>query len=230
MPHALYVLDSAASVMARKKSNDPSTQYRHFVLTLSVHPVTGAAFADPAESDKNTDVLSKQIEDSIRHLLGTVGTRDLGYAVVQLEKGSNSDKTENEASNGLHLQCYLESTRSIRLRTMWRHLPYARVRPRKGLRDTAREYCLPQKGSPFNDAIDSTVLATYEFGTWRPSRADEVSDDPYEAAIALVMKGFTAKDIARLFPKVWVRHGRGLAHLIHTLNDGEKLWNRDYQD
>lgn len=228
MPHALYVLVDGARGMARKRT-DPSKQFRHFVITMSVHPVHGTPFPDPAECDRNTDLLHETVQDSIRHLIGTVGERDLSYAVVQLEKGSNSDKAENKGSNGLHLQCYLESSRSIRLRTMWRHLPFARVRPRKGLRDTAREYCLPHKGSPFNDTLDATYIAgPWEFGEWRPSRADEVSDDPYEAAIALVLKGHTAQDIARTFPKVWVRHGRGLSHLIHTLNDGDRHWRRDY--
>lgn len=228
MPHALYVLDGGAGSMAKAKRTDPSTQYRHFVITMSVHPTTGESFSDPMDGEAEALAYHKEVEDSIRHLLGSVGSRDLGYAVIQLEKGSNSDKAENDGSNGLHLQCYLESTRSIRLRTMWRSLPFARVRPRKGLRDTAREYCLPHKGSPFNDAIDSTVIATLEFGNWRPSRADEVSDDPYEAAIALALKGFTAQHIARVFPKVWVRHGRGLSHLIHTLNDGGNLFHHDY--
>ena len=217
--------------MARKKRTDPSQQFRHFVITMSVHPITGDEFPDPVDGLDATIALDEAIQDSIRHLTGIPGPRDLSYAVVQLEKGSNSDKAENEGSNGLHLQCYLESRRSIRLRTMWRHLPYARVRPRKGLRDTAREYCLPHKGSPFHDTMDATFIAgPWEFGEWRPSRADEVSDDPYEAAIALVLKGHTAQDIARTFPKVWVRHGRGLSHLIHTLNDGDRLWNREYQD
>lgn len=216
--------------LARKKRTDPSTQYRHFVITMSVHPTTGEPFADPCDGEEASLRLTSQIDDSIRHLTGTVGSRDLSYAVVQLEKGSNSDKADNEGSNGLHLQCYLESRRSIRLRTMWRWLPYARVRPRKGLRDTAREYCLPHKGSPFQDTMDATFIAgPWEFGDWRPSRADEVSDDPYEAAIALALKGYTAAHIARTFPKVWVRNGRGLSHLIHTLNDGENLYRADYE-
>ena len=213
-------------LMARKQSKDPSTQYRHFVITMSVHPITGEPFSDPCDGADATDELHEQIQDALRHLVGTCGSRDLSYAVAQLEKGSNSDKAENDGSNGLHLQCYLESRRSIRLRTMWRMLPFARVRPRKGLRDTAREYCLPHKGSPFNDSLDATHIAgPWEFGEWRPSRADEVSDDPYEAAIALALKGYTAQHIARVFPKVWVRHGRGLSHLIHTLNDGGNLWH-----
>lgn len=213
-----------------RTAKDPSKQYRHFVITMSVHPTSGEPFADPMDGEAEALTYHQQVEDSVRHLIGAVGSRDLGYAVVQLEKGSNSDKADNDGSNGLHLQCYLESTRSIRLRTMWRCLPYARVRPRKGLRDTAREYCLPNKGSPFNDAIDSTVIATLEFGDWRPSRADEISDDPYEAAIALALKGFTAQHIAATFPKVWVRHGRGLSHLIHTLNDGANVYHQNYEN
>jgi len=197
---------------------------------MSVHPITGEPFSDPMLGDRESVDLHEQIEDSLRHLVGSVGVRDLAYAVAQLEKGSNSDKADNEGSNGLHLQCYLESHRSIRLRTMWRNLPYARVRPRKGLRDTARQYCFPNKGSPFNDAVDPTVIAgPWEFGEWRPSRADEITDDPYQAAIDLALRGHTASDIARKFPKVWVRHGRGIVHLIQTLNDGDRLWNQDYE-
>lgn len=210
--------------MARSRtSKDPSRQYRHFVITMSVHPTTGHPFSDPMDGETEAQEYHQQVDDSVRHLIGAIGHHDLSYAVVQLEKGSNSDKAENKGSNGLHLQCYIESSRSIRLRSMWRWLPYARVRPRKGLRDTAREYCLPHKGSPFNDTVDATVIATLEFGEWRPSRADEVSDDPYEAAIAMCLKGFSAQHIAATFPKVWVRHGRGLSHLIHTLNDGGSL-------
>lgn len=229
MPHACYVLAVCATGMARKRA-DPSKQFRHFVITMSVHPVHGTPFPDPMDGLQATVDLDTAVQDSIRHLLGTVGARDVSYAVVQLEKGSNSDKAENDGSNGLHLQCYLETSRSIRLRTMWRHLPYARVRPRKGLRDTAREYCLPHKGSPFNDTLDATYIAgPWEFGEWRPSRADEVADDPYEAAIQLVLTGHTAAHVARTFPKVWVRHGRGLSHLIATLNDGERHYRRDYE-
>lgn len=216
--------------MSKRQSADPNKQYRHFVITMNVHPTTGEPFADPMESDANSDVLFTQINDAIRILYSTVGSRNHGYQIVQLEKGKKSeDKTKESKSNGLHLQCYFESKQSIRLRTMWRYLPYAHVRPRKGLRDTAREYCMPNKGSPFN-LFDETYLAgPFEIGHWRPSRSDESTDDPFESAVRLALKGYTAKYIARQFPKVWVRRGAGLAHLINTLNAGDQFV-QDYEE
>jgi len=151
--------------------------------------------------------------------------KELKYRIVQLEKGEKSEdksdppKENAPQSTGIHLQAYCEAHRSFRLRTVWRSLPFAYVRPRAGLRDTAREYCMPEKGSPFVGGYDPTHLAgPWEVGHWRVSDSDETGDDPLEMATRCIINGMPLYDIALRFPKTFVRHGRGLKDLWETLN------------
>lgn len=207
---------------------DPSRMHRHFVLTMNVHPQIGECFADPADGLDATEKLNFQIQDSLKILDSTFG-RNLRYRVAQLEKGAKSDtedaedkkaKPDPEAPHktGLHLQCYVETTQSIRLRTVWRSLPYAYVRPRRGLRDTARDYCFPDKGSPFVGSYDPThVAGPWEIGEWRVSTADEQEDDPLAAAIGLILSGERLPDVALRFPRAFVLRSNGLVRLHRTL-------------
>ena len=209
--------------MPRRKSTDPNKMSRHFVVTMNVQPMNGEPFTDP----KDGDGLHDQIQEALRALDGVFG-HNLRYRIAQLEKGSESDKSEEEKiesvlesgkppHNGFHLQCYVESSQSIRLRTVWRGLPYAFVRPRRGLRDTAREYCMPEKGSPFVGEYDPTHIAgPWEVGEWRESDVDETSDDPLEIAGRRLLSGECWRDIAFDMPKTFIRNGRG----IRDLHDG----------
>lgn len=206
--------------MARRKSTDPSKQGRHFVVTMNVQPMTGEPFTDPCDGPG----IAEEIELALSCLDRVFG-KNLRYRIAQLEKGSKSDKPEDEkieskaesskpAHNGFHLQCYVETSQSIRLRTVWRGLPYAYVRPRRGLRDTAREYCMPEKGSPFVGEYDPTHIAgPWEVGEWRESDVDETSDDPLEVASRRIVNGDCWRSVAFDMPKTFVRHGRGLRDL-----------------
>lgn len=208
----------------RRKSVDPNRQNRHFVVTMNCHPRTQERFPDPCDGELASHELHNLVQDSIRCLDETFG-KDLRYRIVQLEKGEQSEASEepkDEAPNdatGIHLQAYIESSRSIRLRTVWRSLPFAFVRPRAGLRDTAREYCMPEKGSPFVGNFDPTHLAgPWEVGSWRVSEADETADDPLEMATRFIIMGGDIVDCAMRFPKTFVRHGRGLRDLHATIH------------
>ena len=89
---------------------------------------------------------------------------------------------------------------------------------------------MPNKGSPFNLFDPTFVAGPFEVGTWRSSRSDETVDDPYESAIRLALRGYSAQHIARQFPKVWVRQGRGIVHLINSLNGDFNLDSTHYRD
>lgn len=208
----------------RRKSIDPNRQNRHFVVTMNCHPRTQEAFPDPSDGDCATVLLSELIQDSIKCLDETFG-KELRYRIVQLEKGEKADSKEDSQdetpndSTGIHLQAYIESFRSFRLRTVWRSLPYAYVRPRAGLRDTAREYCMPEKGSPFVGHYDPTHIAgPWEVGEWRASDSDETEDDPLEMATRFIIAGGDLRECASKWPKTFVRHGRGLRDLWLTLS------------
>lgn len=223
--------------MSRKRP-DPNKQYRHFVMTLNTHPQTGERFPDPMWSNDASDTLHQMVEESLRAVDAVFG-RSLRYRIAQLEKGSQSENNqdshglgdagekpqgdieETTRKSGFHLQLYVETATSIRLRTVWRGLPYAYVRPRRALRETARDYCMPDKGSPFVDLIDETVIAgPFIVGEWRDSTADESNDSPLDMATAFIVRGGSLSECARRFPKVFVRHGYGLRELWKQLNLG----------
>lgn len=224
--------------MARRFSADPSRMHRHFVVTMNVHPQIGEGFADPADSPENSEKLNFQIQSSLDCLDRTFG-RSLRYRIAQLEKGSKSDAEntkEDEAEpdpeaphkTGLHLQCYVETTQSIRLRTVWRSLPYAYVRPRRALRDSARDYCTADKGSPFVGSYDPThVAGPWEVGEWRESTPDEKEDDPLAAAIAMIVSGERLPDVALRFPRSFVIRSNGLVRLHRTLFPSCSCCHRD---
>lgn len=218
------MLGLRATGMARRKSLDPNKQSRHFVVTMNVHPMTGEQFTDPCDGEG----LHEEIQESLSYLDRIFG-KNLRYRIAQLEKGTQSDKPEEKkieseaettkpTHNGFHLQCYVETSQSIRLRTVWRGIPYAYVRPRRGLRDTAREYCMPEKGSPFVGEYDPTHIAgPWEVGEWRESDVDETSDDPLEVAGRRLLAGDCWRDIAFDMPKTFIRNGRGLRDLHDAL-------------
>ena len=210
--------------MPRRKSLDPNKMSRHFVVTMNVQPMTGEPFTDPCDGEGIADEILAAL-DNLDRIFG----KNLRYRIAQLEKGSKSDKPEAEkieskaesskpAHNGFHLQCYVETSQSIRLRTVWRGIPYAFVRPKRGLRDTAREYCMPEKGSPFVGEYDPTHIAgPWEVGEWRESDVDETSDCPLEVAGRRLIAGECWRDIAFDMPKTFIRHGRGLRDLHDAL-------------
>lgn len=236
-------------IMPRKKRADPNKQYRHFVMTLNTHPQTGERFPDPAWGDKYSDQLHKMVQESLECVdrtfgrslryriaqlekgskaqqAGTDGADPIGSIGTDgAETQNNQDSfvqdslDEQARKSGFHLQLYVETQTSIRLRTVWRSLPYAYVRPRRALRETARDYCMPDKGSPFVDLIDETVIAgPFTVGEWRPSTADESNDSPLDMATAFIVKGGSLHECARRFPQVFVRHGFGLERLWKQLN------------
>jgi hypothetical protein len=201
---------------------------RHFVFTFNVHPMTGDPFPDPTDGLEATIKLDAMIQDSLS-IIDRVFGRNLRYRVAQLEKGSKSDAEDTEDDQGdptpekpdktgLHLQGYVETAQSIRLRTVWRGVPFGYVRPRRALRDTARDYCFPEKGSPFVGGYDPTHLAgPWEVGEWRESTPDEREDDPLAAAINMIVRGSTLPEVAYRFPRAFVIRANGLVRLHRTL-------------
>jgi hypothetical protein len=208
------------------KRLDPNTMRRHFAVTMWGHPLTGERFPDPMDGDAATVRLHELVESALAELDRTLGS-SLRYRVACLEQGSSpgqrGDRAPSEEKpsdeSGFHLQCYVESFRSIRLRTLWRSLPMAHIRPRRRSRETARDYCLPHKGHPSGEQDPTFVAGPFIAGDWRPSRADEDHDDPLAEAIRLIATGASLRAVAFDFPRIWVRHGRGLRDLAETLRD-----------
>lgn len=205
--------------MSSRSLADPGRQIRHFVITMSVNPLTGEGWSDPAEGDLHSDLLHAEIQQALTALDGAVGPSNVRFRTAQLELGENPD----EDLSGLHVHAYLEAFTSVRLRTVWRALPYARVRPRLFRRSTARDYCSPHKGKHRDELLPCgfhpTFLAgPWTVGEWRPDGPDDdVTDSPLDAAVDLVVAGHDLREIARTFPRVWVRWSRGLRDLHEEL-------------
>ena len=220
-------------ILVAKKSLDPNRQNRHFVVTMNVRPMCGTPFTDPCDGEG----LHEEVQEALLALDRTFG-KNLRYRIAQIEKGEKSDKSEDKkiesvaiegkpSPNGFHLQCYVETSQSIRLRTVWRGLPYAYVRPRRGLRDTAREYCMPEKGSPFVGEYDPTHIAgPFEVGEWRESDVDETTDDPIEIVGRRLLKGDCWRDIAFDMPKTFILRGRGIRDMHDALSVCESCRSR----
>lgn len=209
---------------------DPNRQLRHFAITMSVHPCrAGTPFPDPADGDAATDLLDQYVQEALLALDGAVGPSNLRYRIAQLEIGLDPDREAGRT--GVHIQAYVECFSSVRLRTMWRSLPYARVEPRLFRRTTARDYCTPTKGklsfdSDGRELPDPTHLAgPWIVGTWRDDGMDDgITDSPLDAATDLIVEGQSPRTVARTFPRIWVRYGRGLRDLHESLWGSEEAF------
>ena len=214
--------------MSKRSLTDPSRQLRHFVITCSSDPLTNESFEDPADGAAATDALDLRVQRALTAIDGSIGSNNLRFRIAQLEQGENPDSEQS----GVHLHAYVEVFSSVRIRTVWRALPYARVRPRLFRRSTARDYCTPSKGKHLSellpDGYDPTHLAgPWTVGEWRPDGPDDdVSDSPLDAAVDLVMEGYSMREVAKQFPRVWVRWHRGLRDLSETAG-GSSPWTRD---
>lgn len=203
---------------SKRDLKDPNRQLRHFTVTMSVHPVRNEPFPDPANGDDETDTLHQFVQESLRALDGSVGPANMRYRIAQLEVGENPDRDAGQT--GFHIQAYIEAYSSVRLRTMWRSLPFARVEPRLFRRTTARDYCTPSKA--LLSGFDPTHLAgPWIVGEWRDDRMDDTANDsPLDAATDLIVEGNSPRFVAARFPRVWVRYGRGLSDLYEMLWTG----------
>lgn len=170
------------------------------------------------------------------------------YAIVQGEQNGDHDGSPFKGDDtkegwlcrgpaaGVHLQCYMEFNRSVRVRTV-----------RQYLRDTgwnasvdsvedgesishARDYCTLSKAD-LPDKVDTIISMPFEHGAFiRPDEGETSSD--YERAVSMVIDGASLRHTARTYPLVWVRHHRGLRSLRDTLHgnnssDGMEIVNPD---
>jgi hypothetical protein len=132
------------------------------------------------------------------------------YTIAQLEVCPSTER--------LHLQCYAELSRSIRWSTLKRALPQsAHIEARRGLRSSARGYCMPAKNGPI-EIEDSVVAGPFETGVWRHDSECQRNQTPREQAVEMILNGAHPREVAFALPGAFATHYRGLYALYHALN------------
>jgi hypothetical protein len=132
--------------------------------------------------------------------------------------GAAAPVEEDEADSGLHLHLYIECERSIRWTTVKNKFQTmfsgAHVEVRRGWRSAAREYALGLlHGMPKPSAITAG-----EWGAWRDDTPDQLPDDLAAAAASAILQGGTPKEVARRWPRWFLRHGGGVIRLWEVLH------------
>lgn len=139
------------------------------------------------------------------------------------ENHSDGDPTEN---GGLHIHVYMECERTIRWSTVvnkWQKNGFegTHVEVRTGWRTTCREYHMGLK----NYQEKPSFIISGEWGKFREDLADSYSQEDYfELAAGMIMHGYSPSDVAKKFPKWYIRHGRGVIQLWESINRDFKYW------
>lgn len=123
------------------------------------------------------------------------------YGIFQLERASTGH---------IHLQGYLEYGTVVSFRQLRKIFKDWHLEPRRGTRDSAREYCRK---------TETRIGGPYEYGTWRPSKKDSatVGIKPLEQVKDLLQKSASEKEIATNHFQLWCRHFRAFERFA-TLN------------
>jgi len=137
------------------------------------------------------------------------------------EPPSDADASNEDgegADAGLHLHAYIECERTVRWSTVRNRFQTAfsgaHVEARRGWRSSAREYALGLlHGVPKPSAITAG-----EWGQWRDDAPDQLPDDLAAEAAAVILQGGTPKEVARRWPRWFLRHGGGVIRLWETLH------------
>lgn len=124
--------------------------------------------------------------------------RDERYVSWQLEKGD---------SGTIHIQGYIELTKSVRFTHLTKAWPGAHVEARLGTRDQARDYTRKD---------DSRQAGPWERGTWDHGGQGHRSD--LDAAVEALKEG-GMKRVAQECPTAYVKFSRGLRELERELEE-----------
>lgn len=118
---------------------------------------------------------------------------DITYLICQHERAPDTGRE--------HLQGYVELRRPVRMAGLKRLLAdeTVHVEPRRGTRDSARDYCRKS---------DTRVDGPWEHGTWRATTQGHRSD--LEAIKLLVDSGARGLDIAQQAWGAWLKHHRAI--------------------
>lgn len=132
--------------------------------------------------------------------------------------GGSSPRTE-AAPGGLHIHVYIECERSVRWSTVKNRFQHcfqgAHVEPKRGWRDSAREYHMGLK----NGEEKPSHITHGEWGDWLEEHLGiETAEDFSETAAQMVMSGSTPKDVALHYPRWFLSRGAGVIRLWETLN------------
>ena len=79
---------------------------------------------------------------------------------------------------------------------------------------SAREYSL---GLRHGEDKPSRIISG-EWGSWREDDAGDGPDDVAQEAAQMIVDGMEPRDVARRFPRWFIRNGTGVHRLYHTLN------------
>lgn len=155
--------------------------------------------------------LSEQGFDGSAFLNGLLERDLIKYGIGQVEQGSH-----------LHFQFYVQLHRSQRLQWLKAKISNeAHWEAARGNLEANKRYCTKE---------DTRVDGPWEVGV----AAAQGQQRGLDEATELVVSGTPLCEVARLFPVVWVRHGKGLTYLRQTLAldsdrrefgpDGPELW------
>lgn len=158
--------------------------------------------------------LSEQGLDGSAYLEEKHATNLIKYGIGQIEECPTTGRR--------HLQFYVQLHRSQRLTWLKAKIDSeAHWEPARGSFEENKKYCTKE---------ESRIEGPWEVGI--PARQGKQTG--LDEATELVVSGTPLSEVAKLFPVVWVRHGRGLADLRKTLcletdrrefgPDGPELW------
>ena len=130
-----------------------------------------------------------------------------------------SSASAKPAPGGLHIHVYIECERSVRWSTVKNRFQFcfqgAHVEPKRGWRDSAREYHMGLK-----NGVEKTSHITHgEWGDWLEEHLGiETAEDFSETASQMIMMGSTPKEVAQHYPRWFLSRGAGVVRLWETLN------------
>ncbi|AWU66059.1 MAG: Rep [Angristvirus hurin] len=121
-----------------------------------------------------------------------------------------------------HLQFYVQLGRTCTMKWLKKYVnEHAHWEKARGTVDENIQYCSKQ---------DTQINGPWQFGT--PKRTGKLTG--LDEATMLVTSGTPLGEVAKAFPVVWVRHGKGLVHLRQALSldadrrqfgpEGPELW------
>ena len=184
---------------------------RHFVVTLW-HAADGGDF----EVEKGYRDFSPEIESVIE----TARRCRAHYCSWSVEDAQLEAETvrKKDHPQGTHMHAYIECEVSIRWSTVVRRFQQvfrgAHIECRTGWRTTAREYNM---GLRHGDEKDSTIISG-EWGEWRPEDAGDQPDDIAQEAAQMIVDGLSPTEVARRFPRWYIRSGIGICRLWECLH------------
>lgn len=155
---------------------------------------------NPGHLDGGTELTEADLMTAFRQAWGGVSADSaVRYACGQIEVASTGT---------LHIQCYIEYTRSQR-RSRVKATLNGSHEPRFGTRAQARKYCRKS---------DSRIEALPEVGIWLAPKELDKDSNPKWRALSLVTQGFTPVEIAVRDPEAFFTHHRAIQELHAALS------------